>query len=148
MRHYWRGMVDGDGSVCDGKKIWLSLCGTRVVVEAFAAYGRKINGSHMYARPTTPNTWMIAFGEKKAKELARHLYEGATVSLERKQIKAESLMARIFLGHANRVVTEETKARIANWHRGRKKKSPSPETRKVLAEKTRAWHARRRAALA
>lgn len=144
MRHYWRGMVDGDGCICDGKKIWLALCGTHAVVEAFAEYGRKVTNSVMKVRQPKPNNWHIAFGEKKAKELARHLYEGATVSLHRKQVKAEALMARVFLGYQPWHHTEETKTRMRQARRKQRMKPVSAQTRALLAVKARASWAKRR----
>lgn len=96
MRHYWRGMVDGDGCICLGKIPSLTLCGTEAVVRAFASFGRSITTSLATARRSRGDNWVVLFGTANAQDVAHHLYRDATIALARKRESYEALMSRTF----------------------------------------------------
>lgn len=105
MRHYWRGMVDGDGGMSlrtqrrDTKpnSQWVVyLCGSRACVEAFARWASEICGSRAQPRPTnhSKSCWeWVTGGNRMARLVVRELYGGCTVSLDRKQALADAALA-------------------------------------------------------
>ena len=100
MRHYWRGMVDGDGTIVrtdlERDKWQVRLIGSKACVEAFAIWGRSVCGSSARVVPKgNPGTiWSwTAGGLASPQALARELYDGATVYLDRKYERAQRLMA-------------------------------------------------------
>lgn len=96
MRHYWRGMVDGDGSIVrhPGREKWnLVLVGSEACVEAFRVWAVTVTGSAARKRPQG-NIWRwTAGGLASPQALAREMYGGATVYLDRKYELALQLMA-------------------------------------------------------
>lgn len=95
IRHYWRGMVDGDGSV-PGKSFTITLAGSYEVSRAFACWANRVGGSAV--NPTqdkrSPNHWRVIIGSRSTiPALLRELYADAPVSLDRKQEIADRLMA-------------------------------------------------------
>lgn len=105
MRHYWRGMVDGDGGLTqfsmrrsapkDQWKVYLS--GSRPCVEAFAAWASAVCGSRAKATPTNPSQtcwWWAVGGNRMAPLVIRELYGDCAISLDRKQALADLALAR------------------------------------------------------
>ncbi len=97
MRHYWRGLFDGDGSIGRSpgpRDKWrLTLCGTKAVVEAFRDWAAPVCGSAASSRPQA-NIWKwTAAGLESPQLLARELYGGSSVHLDRKYELALQLMA-------------------------------------------------------
>ena len=96
MRHYWRGMVDGDGSIgkhAGADKWYLKLVGTSACVEAFRDWAAPLSGSAARIRPKD-NIWSwTAGGLASPQAIARAMYEDATVYLDRKHALALQLMA-------------------------------------------------------
>jgi hypothetical protein len=97
MRHYWRGMFDGDGTIVkhpDQRGKWhLRFLGSEACVEAFRAWGAPISGSAAKKYPKG-NIWSwTAGGLASPQALVRELYGGATVYLDRKYELALQLMA-------------------------------------------------------
>jgi len=91
MRHYWRGMVDGDGSV-PGKGFNVTLAGSYEVVSAFVEWARRMSGTGI--NPTrdkrSPNHWRAIMGGRTAVlSLLSVLYDDAPVSLDRKKALAD-----------------------------------------------------------
>jgi len=91
MPHFWRGMVDGDGSV-PGKSFSLTLVGSYDVTSAFALWAASITGTGV--KPgrdkRSPDHWRTGIGGRlNVTALVRLLYEGAPVSLDRKQALAD-----------------------------------------------------------
>ena len=91
MRHYWRGLFDGDGYIgreAARNKWTLNLCGSDACVSAFADWACGICGAT--SRPySQPNIWrwkVSGLGAPQA--LARELYRDATVYLDRKYERA------------------------------------------------------------
>lgn len=94
MPHYWRGEVDGDGSLArKGDGIWtLFLCGSEATVRAFAAWAAEITGTK--AKPYRTTCWNISIsGRYQVPKLVRALYGNGGVSLDRKQRMADQILA-------------------------------------------------------
>lgn len=97
MRHYWRGMVDGDGTLVrhpgERDKWHIRLLGTEASVEAFRSWAAPICGSTAKSYPKG-NIWQWTVGGLSAPQaVARELYRDATVYLDRKFAIALQLMA-------------------------------------------------------
>lgn len=96
MRHYWRGLVDGDGSIVrhagERDKWRLTLVGSESVVEAFRVWAVTLTGSAAKKYPKG-NIWSwTAGGLTSPQAIARELYGDATVYLDRKYERASRLM--------------------------------------------------------
>ena len=104
MRHYWRGMIDGDGGMglfsmrrSSPKSQWrIYLTGSRACAEAFARWASDICGSRAQPRPQNHSRecWYWAVGGNRMTPLVvRELYGDCTVSLDRKQALADTILA-------------------------------------------------------
>lgn len=102
-RHYWRGMIDGDGgfSLRPGKPghptpQWcMSLAGSRACIDGFASWARAVTGSRSQARPAghSATCWAWAVGgNRMVKRLAVELYGDCHISLDRKQELANAII--------------------------------------------------------
>jgi hypothetical protein len=94
MPHYWRGMVDGDGSV-PGKSFTVTLAGSYEVVSAFVHWARGVCGTGI--NPTrdkrSPDHWRaIMGGRADVLDMLHVLYDDAPVALDRKKALAELAM--------------------------------------------------------
>jgi hypothetical protein len=97
MRHYWRGLFDGDGTIVrhpGGRDKWhLRLLGSEACVEAFRVWAGEVCGTAAGKYPKG-NIWSFtAGGLASPQALARELYGGATVYLDRKHELALHLIA-------------------------------------------------------
>lgn len=98
MRHYWRGMLDGDGTIVRHperryEKWHLRLLGTKACMDAFGVWASVVCGSTAKVQPKG-NIWTwTAGGLASPQLLARALYGDATVYLDRKHALALQLMA-------------------------------------------------------
>ena len=97
MRHYWRGMFDGDGTIVrhpgQRAKWHLRLLGTEACVEAFKGWAAPISGSAAQKYPHG-NIWSwTAAGLASPQVIVREMYGGAAVYLDRKYELALELMA-------------------------------------------------------
>lgn len=112
MRHYWRGVVDGDGWITyqpDKGRYCVGLCGNKAIVAGFHNFAREHTGNetkivqylkHKYTKPF----FHIAYGSINAtKKLAALLYEDTTVSLSRKMKLAEGLMSMRWVKDVNKI---------------------------------------------
>ena len=102
MPHYWRGMVDGDGSV-PGKSFTVTLAGSYEVIAAFTEWARKVSGTG--ANPSrdrrSPDHWRaIIAGRSHVPALLSALYGDAPVSLDRKQVIADRILEAAGTGPA------------------------------------------------
>jgi len=81
-RHFWRGMIDGDGWVTMGSLKYpnVGLCGTINVVENFMNFV----GKRVTLRTKGENFGEIRYYATTGQTLARYLYDGATIFLQRK----------------------------------------------------------------
>ena len=93
-RHFWRGMIDGDGSLGINRKgaSFFSLCGSRALIVQFADYVKSIGGPRNKVGEKG-NIYQIAFGCNTAKFLAKHFYENATIYLDRKKKVVEKIIS-------------------------------------------------------
>ncbi len=97
MRHYWRGLVDGDGTIVrhpQARDKWhLRLLGSEACVEAFRVWAVSVCGTAAKKYPKG-NIWSFTVGGLASPQaLVRGLYDGATVYLDRKHELAFQLMA-------------------------------------------------------
>lgn len=101
VRHFLRGYFDGDGCIteksqsdCGILQYGLAVCGSREFLEWFREQARSVIPALVGNLRELRGTWMLTVGgNRKAGALARWLYEGATVSLERKAVRARRAMA-------------------------------------------------------
>lgn len=100
QRAFWRGLIDGDGSLgiykqsdCDYFSPKIYLCGTNALMTQFADYIY----TNLHFRQTICHIRSICCvrcSGKKAVRLVEHFYGQGEISLERKQIIANEIMAR------------------------------------------------------
>lgn len=98
MRHYWRGMVDGDGCLQfdPDKQRWsVGLVGTLAVVTAFRNFAKAIAGNEgSVSSPLSSKISVATFrGTNSAVAVMRLLYDGATIYLDRKKATANNAIA-------------------------------------------------------
>lgn len=92
-KDFWRGMIDGDGSLCATKNgYWsLSLIGTKQTATTFkkfcVANGVKTGDFHKNKECHVYTVWGV-----NAKKIMATLYEGATIALDRKKEIAKKKM--------------------------------------------------------
>lgn len=98
MRHFWRGVIDGDGCISsrygkDRNGTWvISLVGSRPVVEAFAEYCRSLCSTTANVAASGSVFRFAVGGNRLAAVVAAHLYRGSVVSLKRKHDIADRVM--------------------------------------------------------
>lgn len=95
-RHFWRGYVDGNGSLGISKRgnykprPVLQLCGSESIISQFANFAVSVTGTTM--RPHRDHTvWGAALSCSHAIKMIRHLYDDCSVALPRKLAKARQL---------------------------------------------------------
>jgi DNA-directed RNA polymerase specialized sigma24 family protein len=91
-RDYWRGEIDGDGSIGYGRAAeqWsVSLCGSEAIVRGFQQFASQYINSKAQIRPNGKIFSITYTGSAQARKLLEVLYGGATVYLERKMVRAE-----------------------------------------------------------
>lgn len=98
LRHYWRGVVDGDGSLYQANqtKQWcIALNGNQVMVEGFASFVQNKTGEKaIVRRDRDTNSFYVRYGAMRVcKEICRLLCGGATVFLDRKMDAANQIAA-------------------------------------------------------
>ena len=97
MRHYWRGVIDGDGTIgtYDGEAK-LGLCGSRALVEAFLEWAKGICGTTASPRQGKQGNrryWLLALGgNRRLPQLLAALYDDAPVALARKKAEADHIV--------------------------------------------------------
>jgi len=96
-RHFWRGVVDGDGwfsttKIRKKRYLYLGLCGSRPLLRQFAEFASRLGVQGITVRPYG-KVGILRVGAGRAIKLARELYRDATVFLERKARKVEAFLA-------------------------------------------------------
>jgi len=97
MRHYWRGVFDGDGCIARHRRWWqIVLAGSPALTQAFQGFVQERTGDtpgkvHVHRRG--PACWASYAATPKVVAITGLLYDGATIFLERKQALAETLWA-------------------------------------------------------
>lgn len=113
MPHFWRGLFDGDGSLAyKGPGLYTAfLCGSEACVRAFQAWARGICGTDATPYFKTGCWYVSIAGRYQVPKLVRAMYGDAPVSLDRKQVIADVILAsdgpRKKPGPASRFATEE-----------------------------------------
>lgn len=93
-RHFWRGVIDGDGSISRCGGLWhLSLVGTRAMVSAFDRFLQRT----IHRLPTKfrnyDGAWRIGYGGKRViQKIVGLLYGGCTVALSRKEALVKEVL--------------------------------------------------------
>lgn len=91
-RHYWRGVIDGDGTLCTtaGRRHILALVGSKAVCSEFLAFcqargtGRRVN---VIAHKSI---YSVHLSGKDARIIANVLYKGNSLTLRRKYATAQA----------------------------------------------------------
>ena len=96
-RHFWRGVIDGDGSIGlykakESNCPKIGLVGSKYLCEQWREYALKIVPSLYAEVKPRINIFRIEFNGNAAGDLVKHLYNNSTVALNRKQ----EIAARIF----------------------------------------------------
>jgi len=92
VRHFWRGMVDGDGTIpvmirYGNRRDSLELCGTEAVCRGFKDFCVK-NGENANMR-LVGNIWNATVNGKSARKMLGVLYDDCNIYLKRKKMIAE-----------------------------------------------------------
>ena len=91
-RDFWRGCIDGDGSLYYSKGLpWIALCGTYEIINIFLKF-IKNNGIITNAKPSCKadcNFCDLRFCGYNAIKIVKILYEGCDIYLNRKYILAK-----------------------------------------------------------
>jgi AraC-like DNA-binding protein len=94
-RDYLRGIIDADGSVgyTSQEFPFISLTTTSTVIATYmSSYAREITGAERtLKRNARDGVYNILYTKENAQQLAAHLYYSDCLSLERKQLAADSL---------------------------------------------------------
>ena len=114
-RDFWRGVVDGDGSlgILASGYAYFGLVGSRRLLEAFLLFLRRNNlGARMTIRPDK-TIFQVATAGYIAEKIVALLYGNATVALDRKATAA----AKIAAMRDVRLSAERARlTQIANWY--------------------------------
>lgn len=108
-RHFWRGVVDADGSLffataryvqqqqngnvhryCYHRPV-LSLAGAKPLMEQFAEFVKRVVQAKASVRPHC-SIWNVRVSGVAARDLTKHLYGDCTVGLARKLVTAREVM--------------------------------------------------------
>lgn len=98
-RHFWRGMIDGDGHISIATyarkyRPRISLVGNRILMEQFATFIRqRLPMLNPGVRPLA-NIWQVALTGRGATQLIALLYRPCFVALERKLFRARSILEK------------------------------------------------------
>lgn len=97
MRHYWRGVVDGDGSVSDGSKrqdgsFAMSLAGTIHMCEGLRDFIFNKTGVIASITPAGNICHLQISGKTRTPPVIRLLYDGCSVALDRKLESAHRII--------------------------------------------------------
>ncbi len=100
-RHYWRGVIDGDGSLfrlgeySDGTPRWsLSLAGSRHMCDAFLVWCNSISPSKASVHPGNGRVWSVGIRSRlSVRCIVAALYSDSVVHLDRKNELAAQIMS-------------------------------------------------------
>ena len=98
-KHFWRGIIDGDGYVTIHKTRKypdLGLCGTKEICDSFLSFinsqGITTKAKPRHRPPFTNNHYGISFQGKPAYEIIKLLYENSNHFLTRKKQIAQNII--------------------------------------------------------
>jgi hypothetical protein len=84
LRHYWRGWVDGDGTLSlTGKVLTLGLVGSEAICCGFASFCRTVVTTQARVR-RHKSIWCFTLSDRAARRVGEVLYRDAAVYLKRK----------------------------------------------------------------
>ena len=90
-KHFWRGMIDGDGCVVStDKSRVLQLTGHKEVCKMFLDHIKQYFDTKVSILPDG-SVFTVKFSKTLAGQVARYFYENSTIHLERKYKKAMSI---------------------------------------------------------
>jgi len=91
-RHFWRGVVDGDGSIYMSRDgCWnLSLVGSRSIVKQFVYFCQKLT-KHRQSVQKHKTIYSVRYSGKSAISVIDYLYSNSCVSLQRKALLAKKV---------------------------------------------------------
>ena len=94
LPHYWRGLIDGDGSITiNDNGVYVSFVGSEAVVREFATWAHSVCGTNANPRQGTQGNrryWTIQVGGTKlVRLLVAALYDDAPTALARKKALAD-----------------------------------------------------------
>lgn len=123
---FWQGCVDGDGSIYHGraekrKNAWcIAYCGNRHMVAGFVRFVRSRLGVRPSEVRRVRRVRVVVYAAfKRTQPLARLLYEGATLWMDRKKAKADALLATVphvpRWAHLTRAELEQAYAQRGEW---------------------------------
>jgi hypothetical protein len=114
-RDFWRGVVDGDGSLglLASGYAYFGLVGSRRLLEAFLVFLKSNGlGARMTIRPDK-TIFQVATAGHTAEKIVSFLYEGATVALDRKAAR----VAKIAAAKEARLNMQRSRlVQIAEWY--------------------------------
>jgi len=128
MRHYWRGVFDGDGCLHRRKDgYWtVMLVGSRWIVGGFADFVKGVTGVNKAPAPAR-NIFRISYGGTGLPQaIANALYSDSTISLDRKKALADELIthtprhpfgSRRTFDHLTPAVLRALKREHGSWYR-------------------------------
>lgn len=96
-RHFWRGMVDGDGSISkvESKNRRVYLCGSKELCDQFLIYCQSVNPSiSTQTALMKGNLYRLSITGIKAATVLNELYSDSTFKLYRKAYNAERLIEK------------------------------------------------------
>lgn len=94
LRHYWRGLVDGDGYIGTHGHYWeIGLVGTKAIVEGFFNYTKSYTRSEAKPRKLHRIFRMSYGGIIEVRKIVGLLYDESTVHLDRKKIIADKVLS-------------------------------------------------------
>jgi hypothetical protein len=95
-KHFWRGMIDGDGYIyltTNNHLPAIGLCGSECIVKQFETFSKTIC-PECKANPRHKKIWQFQTSGESAYKIISELYKEQTLSLNRKQVLANGILAK------------------------------------------------------
>lgn len=124
-RHFWRGMIDGDGHVGGlttkrntGVNLTFELSGTKSICDSFAEFCKNNSNSDYfsYNLRENGNIWCISLGRQTAKEISKLLYSDCEFFIKRKKDFVEKYWYSYEPNALGRAVTVRSKTGVNGVH--------------------------------
>ena len=94
LQHYWRGLVDADGTIGKEPSWRVALVGTRPIVAAFGDWAQGIAPTSTAQPRPRGKIWRFSVnGRVAARSIVQVLYSDCTAALPRKAARAAALIA-------------------------------------------------------